>query len=360
MANDLWPIRCIFMRGGTSRGPFFNTSDLPQDVDLRDRVLISVMGSGHPLQIDGMGGGHAVTSKVAIVGRSERADADVDYLFAQVSVSEHKVDTSPNCGNMLAGVAPFAIETGIIAPQDGVTHVRIFNVNTGQIIEASVETPAGQIAYRGDTAISGVPGRAPHRAHLRGRRRLEDGRAASDRKSGRHLRWNLGLVRRCGHARRHRPRLRSRQKRPRESGRAECRWDFLRQLEAIRVPAGQAMGLADAAELVIPKPVLVAPAEVADITARYFMPKSCHPSLAATGSIAIAMACCTPGTIAAQLLSAPLALPTTLSIAHPSGYISVALEQRPSLKNPTASIVRTARMLFQGTIYAGMAPPAAG
>ena len=148
------------MRGGTSKGPFFLASDLPMDIAERDRLLLEVMGSGHPLQIDGIGGGNALTSKVAIIDRSSRPDADVDYLFAQVRVEQQVVDTSPNCGNMLAAVGPYAIERGLVQAQDPQTEVRIHNVNTGKLIIATVETPGGNVVYRGDTRIAGAPGSA--------------------------------------------------------------------------------------------------------------------------------------------------------------------------------------------------------
>ncbi len=142
MSNDLLSIPCVLMRGGTSKGPFFLASDLPADIAERDRLLVEVMGSGHPLQIDGIGGGNALTSKVAIIDRSSRADADVDYLFAQVRVEQQVVDTSPNCGNMLAAVGPFAIERGLVQAQDPQTEVRIHNFNTGKLIIATVERRA--------------------------------------------------------------------------------------------------------------------------------------------------------------------------------------------------------------------------
>ena len=158
--DDLVRIPCVIMRGGTSRGPYFLASDLPSDPDERDRILISVMGSGHELEIDGIGGGNPLTSKVAIVSKSSQPGADVDYLFAQVKVSERAVDTSPNCGNMLAGVGPFAIETGLIPARNGITPVRIYNVNTKKLIEARIATPNCQVVYDGEARIDGVPGTA--------------------------------------------------------------------------------------------------------------------------------------------------------------------------------------------------------
>src|SRR5438445_6783084 len=140
-------IPCVLMRGGTSRGPYFLASDLPACPGRRDAVLLSVMGSPHSLQVDGIGGSNTLTSKVAIVSASQRDGADVDYLFAQVSVNEAFVDTKPNCGNMLAGVGPFAIEAGLVQAGDPETTIRIYNVNTETVIEAIVQTPGGRVEY---------------------------------------------------------------------------------------------------------------------------------------------------------------------------------------------------------------------
>lgn len=151
---------CVLMRGGTSRGPVFRSDWLPADPAERDRALLSAMGSPHALQIDGLGGGSSLTSKVAIVSPSRRPGCDIDYLFAQVSTTEKRVDTRPNCGNMLSAAAPFAIEQGLVKARGQTTCVRVYNVNTGATIEAVVETPDGQVNYDGDTQIDGVPGTA--------------------------------------------------------------------------------------------------------------------------------------------------------------------------------------------------------
>ena len=148
------------MRGGSSRGPFFDRADLPQDLDDLAKVLINVVGAGHPLNIDGIGGGNAVTTKVAMLSQSQRADADIDYFFAQVSVDEAQVDFGPTCGNMLTGIGPAAIEMGMIQPQDDETAVRIHAVNIDARIDAVVKTPGGRVSYDGDTRIDGVPGTA--------------------------------------------------------------------------------------------------------------------------------------------------------------------------------------------------------
>ncbi|MGL5735003.1 MAG: PrpF domain-containing protein, partial [Beijerinckiaceae bacterium] len=160
MATKARKVPAVIMRGGTSRGPYFLADDLPEDVATRDRVLTAVMGSGNILQVDGIGGGNPLTSKVAIVSKSSQPGADVDYLFAQVDIGKQLVDTKPNCGNMLAGVGPFAIEAGLVPVQGDETPVRIFNVNTESLITAYIQTPGGQVRYDGDFAIDGVPGTA--------------------------------------------------------------------------------------------------------------------------------------------------------------------------------------------------------
>src|SRR5688500_5559515 len=151
---------CVLMRAGTSRGPFLLRSWLPQDEAARDEALIGAIGASDLLQLDGVGGGSTLTSKVAIVSKSREPGCDVDYLFAQVGVGQRSVDTRPNCGNMLSGVAPFAIEQGLVAAQDGATTVRVFNVNTRSRIDVTVLTPARRVTYRGETGIDGVAGTA--------------------------------------------------------------------------------------------------------------------------------------------------------------------------------------------------------
>ena len=153
-------IPCFQMRGGTSKGAYFLASDLPDDVAARDRILLAVMGSPDKRQIDGIGGADPLTSKVAIVSRSSRPGIDVDYLFCQVWVDKAEVSTQQNCGNILAGVAPFAIERGLVAANDGETQVRIFMVNTSQTVTATIRTPGKRPEYDGNAAIDGVPGTA--------------------------------------------------------------------------------------------------------------------------------------------------------------------------------------------------------
>jgi 2-methylaconitate cis-trans-isomerase PrpF len=349
--DDLLRIPCVLMRGGTSKGPYFLGSDLPDDPARRDGVLLAAMGSGHELEIDGIGGGHPLTSKVAIVSPSQHEGADVDYLFAQVKVRERIVDTSPNCGNMLAGVGPFAIEAGLVRAQRGTTAVRIYNVNTRKLIEARVATPDGCVAYDGDAAIDGVPGTAApvHLAFL----------GAAGAKTGKLLPTGSpvdtidGMEVSCVDAAM--PVVIARARDFGKSGHEaanELSSDrvFMARLEGVRIEAGRRMGFPDAADRVIPKPVLIAPpARGGTLAARYFMPHECHGALAITGSVAIATAAVTPGTVTASLVG-KTELPADMRLEHPSGRLDVRLEKHPDYSEPAAFVVRTARRLFEGHV----------
>lgn len=344
--NDQIAIPCVVMRGGTSRGPFFLASDLPADPRLRDAILLSVMGGGHDLGIDGIGGGNAVINKVAIIGPGSVAGADVDYLFAQVRVREGIVDTSPNCGNMVAAVGPFAIEAGLVAAASDRTHVRIHNVNTGKLIDAMVATPGGRVTYEGEARIDGVPGTAapvelsfPDAAGARTGRLLPTGRPID---------CIEGIDVTCIDAAM--PVMLVRAADLGWSGR-EAPSDFTdssfrTRLEGLRIKAGRRMGFPNAAAMVIPKPVLIAPASEATLNVRYFMPHECHSALAVTGAVAIATACVTPGTIVAEMVG-PLVPPVPITLAHPSGQLVVRLEP-----GPVARVQRTARRIFEGHVFA--------
>lgn len=348
-------VPCVLMRGGTSRGPFFLSSDLPSDIALRDEILLSALGAGHELQVDGIGGGNPLTSKVAIVGPSSRPDAQVDYLFAQVKVSERVVDTSPNCGNMLAAVVPFAIEQGLVAASAGTTTVRVHNVNTRKLIDVTVRTPEGRVTYEGDAVIDGVPGSAApvlmtflDVAGAKTGRLLPTGQACD---------VIDGLDVSCVDAGMPLVILRASDlgKTGTEAP-ADLDQDrpFMERLNAIRVEAGRRMGLGDVSGLVIPKPVIVAPlaAETPALTARYFMPHSCHKAFAVTGGIGLAMAAATPGTLAAQAIGTRA--PSSLSIRHPAGRLDLRIEQAEGAE-PRISVLRTARRLFEGAVFAHIA-----
>jgi len=349
--NDLQPIPCVLMRGGTSKGPFFLASDLPQDTADRDQILLSVMGSGHPLQIDGIGGGNPVTSKVAIISPPSVPNADVDYLFAQVRIDQQIVDTSPNCGNMLAAVAPFAIEAGLIKAQDGMTLVRIHNVNTGKIIEADLATPDGKVCYMGDASIDGVPGQAAPIALT-----FLDAAGARTGKlfpTGSPMDHIDGVDVTCIDCAM--PMVLMNAESMGITGyetASELNGDaaLLIRIEAIRLKAGRLMGMGDVTQQVTPKPVLVSPAlRGGDLNVRYFMPHECHPSLATTGAVGIATAAISEGTVASALIGGR-AIPTMLRIEHPSGGLDIKLDERDG--KTIAGVLRTARRLFEGLVYA--------
>ncbi|MDE3079896.1 MAG: 4-oxalomesaconate tautomerase [Paracoccaceae bacterium] len=346
---DRTRIPCVLMRGGTSKGPFFLASDLPSDVAMRDAVLLEVLGSGHPLQIDGIGGGSPTTSKVAIISVSDDPRADVDYLFAQVRVRERIVDTSPNCGNMLAAVGPFAIESGLVRARDPATLVRIRNVNTNKLIEAKVLTPRGRVVYDGDMAIDGVPGTAaPIVLSF-----LDAAGSVTNAlfPTGQPIDRIDGIEVTCIDCAIPMVLMRATDLGVEGIESAEtlsANQGLIARLNRIRIEAGRRMGIGNAETLVIPKPVLIAhPRNGGDLTVRYFMPHDCHPALATTGGAGIATAAITEGTVA----HAVAALGRTVrqvTLEHPSGRMPVAIEHRPGQKEPVVGIIRTARRMFEG------------
>lgn len=350
-------IPCVLMRGGTSRGPFFLASDLPADSAARDAALISALGSGHPLQIDGIGGGNSLTSKVAIVGPGSVQGADVDYLFAQVNVERELVDTAPNCGNMLAAVGPFAIESGLVAAGNPLTSLVIHNVNTGKLIEATVETPNGRVTYDGTTAIAGVPGTAaPIRlafldaAGSKTGKFLPSGRIRDVLDGHEVSLIDMAVAAMLADARNF----------GKTGGEFPAELDadrsFMAELERVRRLSGEVMGLGDVSNLVVPKPILVSPAQHGGtIRARYFVPHACHMAVAVTGAVCIAAACCTPGTVAHAVadLPAPDAKGRRLlQIEHPSGATPVEVEQDLATGEiARVSLIRTARRIFEGIVH---------
>jgi 2-methylaconitate cis-trans-isomerase PrpF len=351
MANDLISIPCVLMRGGTSKGPFFLASDLPADPVERDRLLMTALGSGHPLQIDGVGGGNPLSSKVAIIKRSERPDADVEYSFTQVGVEERIVDSTPNCGNMLAAVGPFAIEAGLVTPQRPETLVRIFNVNSGKIIEARVPTRDGRVNYLGNTAIAGVPGTgAPISLSFVD---------AAGSVTGSLLPSGLPKEDLCGieatlidcaipmvHMRASDFGL--------TGGESPAQLNetpgLLERLHDLRVEAGRRMGIHGAEHRVVPKPVLLSVAPDGRLRVRYFVPDQCHLALATTGAIGIATACATSGTLAAEMIGT-VKVPATVGLVHPQGVLEVSLSYGEGSQGIRAGVVRTARRLFDGRVF---------
>ncbi len=345
----------LFMRGGTSRGPYFRRADLPEDPDELADVLIAVMGSGHPLNIDGIGGGAAVTTKVAMLSRSDDEWADVDYFFAQVSVEERLVDYRPTCGNILAGVAPAAIEMRLVESAEDLTEVRIRAVNTGARVLAGVRTPDGQIRYDGQVPIAGVPGTAAPITL-----KFMDVVGSSTGKflpTGR-LRDEIGGVEvTCMDVAM--PLVIARAAdlgvRGDETVRElDADSALFSRMEAIRIEAGVRMGMGNVAQSVTPKVGLVAPARAGgSIAVRYFMPWKTHPSMAVTGGQCLAACALTPGSVADGLLEPPEAVPAKIVLEHASGTMEVFLDY--TLDNDfrlhSAGLVRTARKLADGRVF---------
>lgn len=345
--DDLIRIPCVLMRGGTSKGPFFLSSDLPADPATRDLLLIEIMGAGHPLQIDGIGGGNTLSSKVAIVGPATRAGADVDYLFAQVAVETRSVDTAPNCGNMLSAVGPFAIAAGLVQAGPGETTVRVHNLNTGTIIEARVGTPGGDLRFQGGAAIDGVPGQAaPVYLAFREAVGAKTGRllptgAAQEIIEGIPVSLVDGAT----------PVIIARAETFGLTGREpaatlDANLDLKARLEAVRRIAGARMGLGDVSVSVLPKPVLIGlPAAGGDLSVRYFTPHSCHSSLATTGAVTLALAATLPDSIVGSAL--PEFRQGDLTWEHPTGTMGVRVE-RGADGSPAVFVMRTCRRLFEG------------
>jgi 2-methylaconitate cis-trans-isomerase PrpF len=347
-------IPCVLMRAGTSRGPFFLREWLPDDDETRDQVLIGAIGASDPLQLDGVGGGSSLNSKVAIVSRSTQPDCDLDYLFAQVGVGQRSVDTRPNCGNMLSGVVPFALEQGLISATEGTTTARVFNVNTGARIEVTVQTPGARITYDGDARIDGVAGTAaPIQLNF-----LDAWGAVTGSvfPTGRRIDMIDGVELTCIDAAMPLMIVRAGDLGV-HGGESAVELDsntaLLDRLEQLRRAAGKLMGLGDVSNSVIPKPVLISPGDSADsITSRYFTPRRCHASHAVTGAIGVASAFALPGTVASR--SATGAGVGNVSVLHPSGRIDVEVEVEGDGETACirrASLLRTARKILQGQLH---------
>jgi 4-oxalomesaconate tautomerase len=346
----------LFMRGGTSRGPYFNSSDLPKDRDAISEILLRLIGAGHPLNIDGIGGGNAVTNKVAMLSCSADANADIDYFFAQVSVNDKLVDFKPTCGNMLSGVGPAAIEMGLMPASDPVTKVRIRLVNTNALVVAQIQTPGGIVRYDGDTAIDGVPGTAA-RIDLQ----FMDvvGAVTGSFLPTGNLRDSIGGVEvTCMDVAM--PIVIARADAFGLTGyetidELEANRAFFARFEAIRLEAGVAMGMGDVSKSVTPKFAVLAPAkDGGSIAARYFMPWQTHPTMAVTGAQCLASCAMTPGSVADGLLTRPTESPATITIEHASGSIDVVVDytlDNGAFTLKSAGLVRTARKLAAGHLF---------
>jgi len=339
------------MRGGTSKGAYFLASDLPDDPAARDDLLLRIMGSPDPRQIDGIGGADPLTSKVAILSPSSRADADVDYLFLQVFVDQALVSGAQACGNILAGVGPAAIERGLVAVAGEETPVRIHMLNTGEVALARVQTPAGRVTYAGEAAIDGVPGSAAPVPLMF--QNIAGSMCGALLPSGNAVDVIEGVA--CTLIDNGMPCVIMRASdfgltgdEDREVLEADGK--LRARVEAIRLKAGPLMNLGDVTEKSVPKMTLVsAPAEGGTIGTRSFIPHRAHASIGVFAAVSVATACTLPGTPAAALAR----LPTDgrFLVEHPSGAAEVLIEQDAQGRVTGAGTLRTARKLFDGLVF---------
>ncbi|HTH26866.1 MAG TPA: 4-oxalomesaconate tautomerase [Sphingobium sp.] len=345
--------RCMWMRGGTSKGGYFLKGDLPADPAERDALLLRVMGSPDPRQIDGMGGADPLTSKVALVSKSARAGIDVDYLFLQVFVDQAIVTDAQNCGNILAGVGPFAIERRLVAPAGDETPVAIYMENTGQVAVATVQTPGGKVRYAGDAAIDGVPGtHAPVPLAFRDAAGSSCGALlptghASDMVNGVAVTLiDNGMP--CVVMKAEDVGITGYEDRDSLDGNAELK----ARIEAIRLIAGPMMNLGDVAEKSVPKMMLVAPPRHGGaVTVRSFIPHRAHATIGVLGAVSVATACLIEGSPAAEVALVPGGNRKTLSVEHPTGEMSCVLEVDDTGTVSSAALLRTARKLMDGVVF---------
>lgn len=342
-------VSCMWMRGGTSKGGYFLAHELPED---RDGFLLRALGSPDARQIDGMGGADPLTSKVAVVKKSSRPGVDVDYLFLQVFVDQPIVTDGQNCGNILAGVGPFAIERGLVAAQEGQTEVRIHMENTGQVATAKIETPGGRVSYQGDARIDGVPGTAAPVPIT-----FADTAGSS-----------CGALLPTGHAfdvidgiectlidngmpcvvMRASDFGISGNEAPKE---LEASAELRARLEVIRLRAGPLMNLGDVTDKSVPKMTMIsAPQDGGAISTRTFIPHRCHDAIGVLGAVSVATACLLPEGPAAELAKVPEGDKKLISVEHPTGEMSVIATLRDGVVSD-AAVLRTARKLFDGRIF---------
>lgn len=354
MSSDSSGIPCMLMRGGTSKGAFFLADDLPHTTADRDELLLRIMGSPDPRQIDGVGGAHPLTTKVAVVSPSERDDIDIEYLFLQVSVDRPEVTDRQNCGNMLAAVGPFALERGLISGGEGRATARILMMNTGGVAVATFPVEAGRPVYAGETEIAGVPGAAAEIViefeDIAGSSTgslLPTGRFVDEVGGVEATLIDNGM-----------PVVVMRASDVEATGYESCQEleanDELRQkLEEIRLVAGPLMNLGDVSRATVPKLTLVSPPQAGGaISTRTFIPHRCHQAIGVLGAVSVATACLLPGSPAAQLASLQTGS-DVIRIEHPTGTFDakVRLESGPGVEILGAGIIRTARKLMDGMAF---------
>ncbi|WEK45775.1 MAG: 4-oxalomesaconate tautomerase [Candidatus Andeanibacterium colombiense] len=346
----------MWMRGGTSKGGYFLASDLPADIAERDAFLLGVMGSPDPRQIDGMGGADPLTSKVAVVKKSERDGIDVDYLFLQVFVDQAIVTDQQNCGNILAGIGPFAIERGLVSATGDETSVSIFMENTGQVAVATIQTPGGVPTYQGDAKIDGVPGsHAPVPLEFRDTAGsscgalLPTGNVVDTIEGVRCTLIDNGMpcivfkaedVGATGYE-------------TRDELESDAFATLREKIETIRLAAGPLMNLGDVKDKSVPKMMLVAPPKDGGaVCVRSFIPHRAHATIGVLGAVSVATACLIHGSPAAEVAAIPEGSRKVLSVEHPTGEMSCVLEVNDAGEVVSAALLRTARKLMDGVVFA--------
>lgn len=353
------PIPCLLMRGGTSKGPFFKASDLPADVATRDRVLLAAMGSPDQRQINGLGGAHPLTSKVGIVSTSTRPGVDLEFLFAQLQPDKDTVDTTPNCGNMLAAVVPFALETGLAQPRGDASTFRVLTLNTDMACDITVQTPDGAVEYEGDARIDGAPGSAaPIKINFldtagsvcagllptgNARDRVTIEGVGSIEVTCIDNGMPLVLLRAADVGRTGYESV------AQLNGDVELK----AKLEALRLATGHLMGLGDVTKKTYPKMTLVArPRQGGSICTRSFIPHVCHDAIGVLAAVTVATACVLPASITEAIAVIQAGNPKTVSVEHPTGEFSVELEVDPARPSSVtrAALLRTARLIMRGQV----------
>ncbi|MBQ0851927.1 4-oxalomesaconate tautomerase [Streptomyces sp. BH-SS-21] len=343
----------MLLRGGTSKGAYFLAGDLPAEPAPRDALLLRIMGSPDPRQIDGLGGAHPLTSKVAVVSVSADPEADVDYLFLQVGVEKPEVSDRQNCGNLLAGVGPFAVERGLVAADGDRTSVRIRMLNTGDLAVAEFPTPGGRVDYSGSAEISGVPGSAapvviefpPGTGPLLPTGRARDlvvGTPVTCVNNGMPTvliaASSLGVT---GYE---------------EPADLEADRQLAERLQEIRLEAGKLMGLGDVENTTVPKLSLLAPpSDGGAVMTRTFIPVRCHTSIGVLGAASVAAGLRIEGGVGEGVARVP-EHGDRMRIEHPTGFLDIETALAHDLPGgaPVArrtAVVRTARKIFDGTVF---------
>ncbi|RBP47159.1 4-oxalomesaconate tautomerase [Arenicella xantha] len=351
-------INYMMLRGGSSKGLYFNAADLPSDTERRDQILLDALGRD-ARQIDGLGGGTPLTSKAALVSVSSQPDCDLDYLFCQVVVGENRVDTAPNCGNILAGVGPFAIESGMLKAQDGETRLRIYMVNSGKECEVIIQTPNRRVEYTGSASISGVLGTAA--PIVCNYFELAGSACGQLFPTGNTLDTIDGVDVTCidngmpvvllnatdfdisGY------------ETPAE---LDANQVLKARLQSIRLQLGPLMGLGNVDGAAVPKMCLISPPQGSGIVnTRTFIPYKCHDAIGVLGAVSVATACLAPKSVATGVATLPASNADgsfSLSVEHPSGEFTCVLNaerSEQSFKVTSAGLVRTARLLSRGQVY---------